>query len=134
MNLQNPHSNSKTCKGQYFLSCQVEDDKNAEVAGRELPVSRMQLMEVIDMLQDITGIVVGSPSRCHTTAIDAYCATVLALMHVGDSKQAAEVLEEIKTEMPPEVWEQHSVCLRVEERLRNEEGNLLSGMMSADHA
>ncbi|CAD7698447.1 unnamed protein product, partial [Ostreobium quekettii] len=66
---------------------------------KDLPVNRSQLMEVVDMLQDIAGLMAASPSRRLCTA-DAHAATAMALLHIGEVERAVEAVKEARHRAP----------------------------------
>jgi hypothetical protein len=66
-------------------------------AGRQgamqLPVGRLQLMEVVDMLADITRTRAAALGSGHVTVGEAHLVTALALIQLEERGRAAEELE-----------------------------------------
>eukprot|EP00218_Dolichomastix_sp_CCMP3274_P009855 CAMPEP_0170144356 /NCGR_PEP_ID=MMETSP0033_2-20121228/13437_1 /TAXON_ID=195969 /ORGANISM="Dolichomastix tenuilepis, Strain CCMP3274" /LENGTH=348 /DNA_ID=CAMNT_0010380851 /DNA_START=110 /DNA_END=1156 /DNA_ORIENTATION=- len=59
----------------------------------DIPLGRMQLLEVVDMLQDISAIRSEALGSRHESVADTYLTSGLALAHVGDTKRGEEMLQ-----------------------------------------
>lgn len=59
-----------------------------------MPLGRMQLMEVVDMLQDICAIRSMQRGDQHVSVGDAFCVSALALIHMSDFERAQENLQQ----------------------------------------
>lgn len=62
-------------------------------APAELPVGRLQLMEVVDMLLDIGRARVAAVGPAHASVADAHFATALALVQLEEGERASEQLD-----------------------------------------
>mmetsp|Transcript_7527 Transcript_7527/g.18655 ORF Transcript_7527/g.18655 Transcript_7527/m.18655 type:complete len:385 (-) Transcript_7527:298-1452(-) len=62
-------------------------------APAELPVGRLQLMEVVDMLLDVGRARVAAHGPGHTSVADTHFATCLALVQLEERERAAEQLD-----------------------------------------
>lgn len=60
-----------------------------------MPLGRMQLMEVVDMLQDICAIRSIQRGDQHVSVGDAFVVTALALIHMSDLERAQEYLQQV---------------------------------------
>jgi hypothetical protein len=73
---------------------QTQDGLVAEAsAPAELPVGRLQLMEVVDMLLDIGRARVGMYGPGHPGVADTHFVTALALLQLEEKERAGEQLE-----------------------------------------
>ncbi|KAG1658769.1 hypothetical protein FOA52_001312 [Chlamydomonas sp. UWO 241] len=66
----------------------------------ELPIGRLQLMEVVDMLMDIGRARSGALGPSHTTVGDMCFVTALALIQLEEGDRAAEQLETARRLLP----------------------------------
>lgn len=67
----------------------------------ELPVGRLQLMEVVDMIQDIARSRQGLMGPTHPSVGDAHLVTCLALIQLEEKERAEEQLEVAKALSAP---------------------------------
>uniref|UniRef100_A0A061SLH3 Flagellar associated protein n=1 Tax=Tetraselmis sp. GSL018 TaxID=582737 RepID=A0A061SLH3_9CHLO len=81
-----------------------DEDKPAD-----LPLGRMQLMEVIDMLQDICAMRSQELGDKDVTVGDTHLVTALALMHMNDLERAQESLQQAAQIFP--VTDQDRIAL-----------------------
>jgi hypothetical protein len=65
-----------------------------------MPLGRMQLMEVVDMLQDICAIRSMQRGDQHVSVGDAFCVSALALIHMSDFERAQENLQQVRPLCP----------------------------------
>lgn len=73
---------------------QTQDGLVAEQsAPAELPVGRLQLMEVVDMLLDIGRARVAVHGQGHSSVADTHFVTALALLQLEEKERASEQLE-----------------------------------------
>lgn len=61
-----------------------------------MPLGRMQLMEVVDMLQDICAMRSMQRGDQHVSVGDAFFVSALALIHMSDLERAQENLQQVR--------------------------------------
>lgn len=84
---------------------------NSEPSTRaELPVGRLQLMEVVDMLQDAAKLRSSMLGPGHTAVAEAQFVTALALIQLGEPARAIEQLD-LAASLYPAHDEQHAQLL-----------------------
>lgn len=67
--------------------------RRVQTVSAEIPLGRLQLLEVVDMLQDIAAIRAEALGPKHQSVADTHLTSGLALTHVGEVKRAKEHLQ-----------------------------------------